>query len=106
MSNGFIHRVDVTKHVNTAIYTVTAGRYSEFALNILNRTTTPVNISLAIALTNNPANNEYIEQGLLIPAKTAVKREGLVAVAGNRIVIQATDNGITATAYGVEKVPA
>ena len=105
MSNGFIQQVDVVKHVNTAIYTVTAGRYSEFSLNLLNRTTAPINISIAISNTNNPANNEYIEQGITIPAKTAVVRDGLIAVAGKRVVIQTVENGITATASGIEQIP-
>ena len=90
MSNGFIQQVDVVKHVNTAIYTVT---------------TAPINISIAICTTNNPANNEYIEQGITIPAKTAVVRDGLIAVAGKRVVIQTAENGITATASGTEVTP-
>jgi hypothetical protein len=102
MAAGFIHQFNVPQYVNTAIYTVTNGRYSEFTVDLLNKSTNPINLSIAISNTTNPANNEYVEQGILIPAKSSVQRTGLIASAGKRVVIQSTADGITATAYGIE----
>ncbi len=102
MAAGFINQINVPQYVNTAIYTVTTGRYSEFTVDLLNKSTNPINLSIAISTTTNPANNEYIEQGILIPAKSSFQRAGLIASAGKRVVIQSTADGITATTYGIE----
>lgn len=102
MASGFIHQINVPQYVNTAIYTVTAGRYSEFTVDLLNKTTNPINLSIAISNTTNPANNEYVEMGLQIQPKSSFQRSGLIASAGKKVVIQSSADGITAVAYGIE----
>lgn len=102
MAAGFISQANVPQYVNTSIYTVTTGRYSEFTINVLNKSTNPINISIAISNTTDPANNEYIEQGLLIPAKSSIQRTGLVASAGKNVVIQSPADGITVAVFGTE----
>ena len=102
MADGFIKQAEIPQYVNTAIHTVTTGRYAEFTVRLLNTTGGSINLSVAISNTTNPANNEYIEQGLLIPAKSAVLVDNMIASAGKRIVIQSTAPGITASVYGTE----
>lgn len=102
MAAGFIKQFNVPQYVNTSIHTVTTGRYAEFTVRLLNTTTGPINLSVAISNTTNPANNEYIEQGLLIPAKSSVLVDNIIASAGKNIVIQSTAGGITASVYGTE----
>lgn len=102
MADGFISQAQVTQYTNTVIHTVTAGRYAEFSIGLLNTSTQPINASVAISSNTNPADVNYISQGITIPAKGTWERTGLVASASKKIVVVTTANGVNASVYGVE----
>ena len=102
MADGFITQTQVTQYTNTVIHTVTAGRYAEFSVALFNTTTQPINASIAIGANTNPANVNYINQGVTIPGKGVWERTGLIANASKKIVINTTANGVNASVYGVE----
>lgn len=102
MADGFISQTEVTQYTNTVIHTVTAGRYAEFSVALFNTTTQPINASIAISSNTNPANVNYINQGVVIPAKAVWERTGLIANASKKIVVNTTANGVNASVYGVE----
>jgi hypothetical protein len=102
MADGFISQAQITQYTNTAVHTVTAGRYAEFSVALFNTTTQPINASIAIGANTNPANVNYINQGITIPAKAVWERTGLVANASKKIVVITTANGVNASVYGLE----
>lgn len=79
-------------NTDTVIYTVPDNcTYAELTINILNPDVTDSTVQVALATTNTPAANEYIEKGVILPANGGIlERTQLLASPGERIVVRST----------------
>lgn len=103
MPSGILGQSAPAATTNTTVYTVPSGKLASFSVNILNRGAASVSVRLAIATTGTPANEEWIEFGASVPANGVLERSGLVAQAGERIVVFASTADVSVSVYGYEE---
>jgi hypothetical protein len=102
MANGILGQSDVAATTNTTVYTVPADTFSVVTLNVVNRSTAPRTVRVALSASGTPGNSEWIEYDVEILANGVLERTGLVLDATKNIVVYADSLGCTACVYGIE----
>jgi predicted ribosomally synthesized peptide with SipW-like signal peptide len=107
MASGIYNRLSLTGGTTTALLSNTAvatNKITVCTLNLTNRTTDTINVSLAIS--TNPdaaaANTDFIEYTFPLSAYGVLERTGVIVTRGLGVSALASANGITAIAYGIE----
>lgn len=88
---------------NTTVYTVPAGLSATFNVSISNSGYTQVAVRLAIAAAASPTTAEYIEYDTVILQYGVLERTGIVANAGERVVVYASNANTSVSVYGYEE---
>lgn len=102
MATGILGQADIAASTNTTLYTVPASTTSTFNLNLVNRGPSVVAVRISISASGTPANEEYIEYDWPLGVGDILERTGIVAGAGENVVIFATAAGVSANVYGYE----
>lgn len=105
MATGRLGAVDLGALTYTDLYTVPADTFAVASISLANRTSSAIQIRVAITTTAGPgapANSEFIEYGTTIAANGVLERTGLVLDTGKIISIYAATVGISAVAMGIE----
>lgn len=105
MATGRLGAVDLGALAYTDLYTVPADTFSVASISLANRTSSAIQIRVAITTTAGPgapANSEFIEYGTSIAGNGVLERTGLVLDTGKIISIYASSVGISAVAMGIE----
>ena len=103
MASGKLGAISLAATTNTTIYTVPTGKVATFNVNIVNTTTEVIKVRLALSATATPTNAEYIEYDVSIPANGVLERTGLMASAGEMVVVYASTVGVSVRVYGIEE---
>jgi hypothetical protein len=104
MPTGILGRSSPNQQVNTIVYTVPASKLATFTVNIVNRDSTEsASVRLAISSTNTPANSEWIEYNTTLLPNCVLERTGLVAQAGENVVIYSSTSLLSISVYGYEE---
>ncbi len=104
MASGILGQAAPTASTDTTVYTVPASTLSVVNINVLNRSgANPVDVRIALATGNSPANSEYIEYDVTVPAKGVVERTGLALNAGKLVVVQCSTGDTSVSVYGLEQ---
>jgi hypothetical protein len=104
MASGILGQAAPSASTNTSVYTVPASTLSVVNINVLNRSTSnPVDVRIALATGNTPANSEYIEYDVTVPAKGVVERTGIALNAGKIVVVYCSTGDTSVSVYGLEQ---
>lgn len=103
MPTGILGQSSPAATTNTTVYTVPASKVGTFNVSITNSTSSYIACRLAIAATGTPAASEFIEYDTLLPANGVLERGGLVANAGENVVVYASLAGLSVSVYGYEE---
>tara|TARA_B100001093_G_C26429991_1_gene843584 strand:- start:250 stop:570 length:321 start_codon:yes stop_codon:yes gene_type:complete len=102
MANGILGTSEVPATTLTTLYTVPADTFSVVTLNVVNRSTAPRTVRVALSAAATPNLAEYIEYDVEILANGVLERTGLVLDATKNIVVYADSLGCSAMAFGLE----
>jgi hypothetical protein len=104
MPTGILGQSSPAATTNTTVYTVPAGKVGTFNISATNTAAgSIIACRIAIAATGTPAANEFIEYDTLIPANGVLERGGVVANAGENVVVYASLSGLSVSVYGYEE---
>ena len=103
MPSGILGQAAPAATTNTTVYTVPATKLATFSINILNRSSLAISVRLAIASTATPATAEWFEYGAAIPASGVLERTGLIAQAGEQVVVYVSSADASVNVYGYEE---
>ncbi len=104
MASGILGQAAPSASTNTSVYTVPASTLSVVNINVLNRSgANPVDVRIALATGNSPANSEYIEYDVTVPAKGVVERTGIALNAGKIVVVYCSTSDTSVSVYGLEQ---
>lgn len=102
MASGTLGQSAPVAVTNTTVYTVPAATVATFNVNITNRGTDNVTVRLAIASAATPTNSEYLEFDAVIASGGVLERTGIMASAGERVVVYASNANTSVNVYGYE----
>ena len=104
MASGILGQAAPSASTDTTVYTVPASTLSVVNINVLNRSgANPVDVRIALATGNSPANSEYIEYDVTVPAKGVVERTGIALNAGKIVVVYCSTSDTSVSVYGLEQ---
>jgi hypothetical protein len=103
MPSGILGQIVPVSGTNTTVYTIPSGKLSTFNVNIVNRNSSVITASLALASTSTPTNAEWIEFNTTIPANGVLERTGFVVQAGENVVVSVSADNVSVNVYGYEE---
>ena len=101
--SGKLGAVVPAANTDTTVYTVPVDKVASINVTIVNRGNTSAIVNLAIAAGATPANADFIEFGVEIPLNGILERTGLVASAGELVVVRASTADCSVRVHGFEK---
>jgi hypothetical protein len=103
MASGKLGSATLAANADTTVYTVPASTVATINVAIVNRGSGDATINVAIAPTEAPANADYIEFGVVIPANGILERTAIVAGAGERVVVRSSTANCSVRVHGFEE---
>ena len=104
MATGILGQAAPAALTDTTVYTVPAATVGVVTIGVVNTTTSPIAIRLAIASLATPVAAEFIEYDTIIAPSGTLERSGIVMNATEKVVINATSAGLSVSVYGYEEV--
>ena len=106
MAIGYLGKTKLAANMNTAVYSVPAGKFTTANVAMCNIGDASAKIRLAIVdgAVADLADEDYIEYGVDIPAGGVLERTGLTLSAGETVVAWADKNTIVVRVHGYEEV--
>jgi hypothetical protein len=103
MATGILGQSAPTAATNTTVYTVPVGKTATFNISVANTTTGTIAARVALAGSGAPASSEFIEYDTPIVGNGVLERGGIVAQAGENVVVYNAMAGLSFTVYGYEE---
>ena len=105
MAIGYLGKTKLAANINTAVYSVPAGKFTTANVAMCNIGDASAKIRLAIVdgAAADLADEDYIEYGVDIPAGGVLERTGLTLSAGETVVAWADKNTIVVRVHGYEE---
>ena len=105
MAIGYLGKTKLAANMNTAVYSVPAGKFTTANVAMCNIGDASAKIRLAIVdgAAAELADEDYIEYGVDIPAGGVLERTGLTLSAGETVVAWADKNTIVVRVHGYEE---
>ena len=105
MAIGYLGKTKLAANMNTAVYSVPAGKFTTANVAMCNIGDASAKIRLAIVdgAAADLADEDYIEYGVDIPAGGVLERTGLTLSAGETVVAWADKNTIAVRVHGYEE---
>ena len=85
------------------VYTVPVGKTATFNISVANTTTGTITARVAIAASSSPVASEFIEYDTVIVGNGVLERGGIVANAGENVVVYNAMAGLNYSVYGFEE---
>ena len=105
MAIGYLGKTKLAANINTAVYSVPAGKFTTANVAMCNIGDASAKIRLAIVdgSAADIADEDYIEYGVDIPSGGVLERTGLTLSAGETVVAWADKNTIVVRVHGYEE---
>lgn len=103
MSTGILGQAAPAALTNTVVYTVPAATVATMNVSLVNTTSSPIAVRLAIASSGTPTSSEYLEYDAVLGGGAVLERTGIVANAAEAVVVYATAAGLSVSIYGYEE---
>lgn len=103
MASGKLGSAALAANTDTTVYTVPASTVATINVAIVNRGTADATVNVAIAPAGAPADADYIEFGVVIPANGILERTAIVAGAGERVVVRSSTADCSVRVHGFEE---
>lgn len=100
--SGKFGAVSLAATTNTTVATFTVD--ATISINVTNRTISPIKVRLAIGTNATPADADWINYDVEIPANGILERTGQAVSSGERVVAYAAATGISVRVHGFEEV--
>jgi len=104
MASGKLGSASLSSETDTTVYTVPASTVATINVSIVNRGAESSVVNVAIASSGSPADAEFIEYGVTIPAKGVLERTAIVVGAGERVVVRSTTANCSVRVHGFEEI--
>jgi hypothetical protein len=102
MATGRLGTADLAGATNTTVYEVPEDTFAVVTVSICNRNIASITVRLAMAATSTPANGEFIEYDVSIPANAVLERTGIVMDTGKLLVVRSSLANVSVVAWGIE----
>lgn len=103
MASGKLGSAALVANTDTTVYTVPALKVSTLNISITNRGSAATIVNVAISAGAIPANEEFIEYGIEIPANGILERSAIVAGAGERVIVRSSTANCSVRIHGFEE---
>lgn len=103
MAKGKLGSAALAATTMTSVYTVPASTVATVNIHINNRTTAGIKVRLAVGTNASPADADYINYDVEIPANGVLQHTAMVMSAGERVVAYAAAIGISVRVHGFEE---
>ena len=103
MATGILGQAAPTAATYTTAYTVPVGKTATFNISVANTTSGTISARVALATTATPTSNEFIEYDTVIVGNGVLERGGIVAQAGESVVVYNAMAGLNFNVYGYEE---
>ena len=105
MAIGYLGKTKLAANINTAVYSVPAGKFTTANVAMCNIGDASAKIRLAIVdgSAADIADEDYIEYGVDVPSGGVLERTGLTLSAGETVVAWADKNTIVVRVHGYEE---
>lgn len=102
MATGILGQSAPAAATYTTVYTVPAATTATFNISASNTTTGTITARIAVASAATPTSSEFLEYDTPIVGNGVLERGGIVAQAGERVVVYGAVTGLSFSVYGYE----
>ena len=100
MASGKLGSADLTAATDTLLFTASVTPQT-FNVRFANRNASAVKVRVAIGSGASPANTDYVDYDISIPANGILEDTGLVASSGEKIWVRSDSANVSARAHGM-----
>jgi hypothetical protein len=104
MSTGKLGSAYIANTANTVVYTVPSSRFTALNINMVNIGTVVSTVKLSISANTNPEPQDYVEYNVPINATGVIERTGIIAEAGEKVVVSIDTGTVTVRVHGIEEI--
>jgi hypothetical protein len=104
MATGILGQSAPPALTNTIVYTVPSATVATVNINVCNRSDNDsVYIRLALAASQTPSIEEYIEYDTVLQPNAVLERSGIVLNAAKKVVVWVSSYNVSVSVYGYEE---
>lgn len=102
MPTGILGQSNPAANTNTTVYTVPVAKTATFNISAVNIGATISTVTISIATTGTPTASERLEFNTVLPPNGVLERGGIVAQAGENVVVNSSTANVSVSVYGFE----
>lgn len=102
MANGLLGKKAIPANTDQVVYTVPNNLVSTFNISVCNRLGGPIPVRVWVGSTA-PSDDDVLEYDSPIPANGVLERTGIVAAAGEKVVVRSASASLTVRVHGFEE---
>jgi hypothetical protein len=104
MASGKLSSLDITNAAtDTLLYTVPNTKTASFSMCMVNRTSSPVQVRIALTTSSSISNDQYVAYDVTVYPLEVYERSGFVLTQGQFVYVRSSATGVNAVVYGYEE---
>lgn len=102
MASGKLGSMNLTTGTDNLLCTIPNDGWYTVNIRCTNRTVTDLTVRIAIGSGGAPADGDYIDYDLKVPANGIVEDQGIICSAGENVWVRPNGSGMSARAHGAK----